>query len=162
MRRTPGCRVTLFQGGSTWNIIPEEALIRGSVRAFTNDVRDILQQRIEQTARGAAAAWGASVEIEYKRTYCPTVNGEEGTKLAVGAAAETVGKDRVNANAEPTGVAEDFGYMLEETEGNFIWLGGGEGPFLHSSRYNFNDRIIPAGVEYWVRLARSALGRQGG
>ena len=151
--------VTQFHGGSTWNIIPEQASIRGSVRAFTNEVRDTLQRRIEQTAHGVAGAYGTDVAVDYRRTYCPTVNGESGTKLALGAAVATVGDEQVDPEVEPTGVAEDFGYMLEEVEGNFIWIGGGDGPFLHSSRYDFNDRIIPAGVEYWIRLAHSALKR---
>lgn len=149
--------VTQINSGSAWNIIPDNCQIRGTVRAFSNSVRDLLQQRIEQTANGVAESYGTTADVKYNRAYCPTVNTLDETNIAISVATDTFGKENVDPNPESTTAAEDFGYMLQEVNGNFMWLGNGDSQALHNSKYDFDDKIIPNGVEYWISLTNHIL-----
>ena len=96
--------------------------------------------------------------------YDPTINSVEESIFAANVARAVVGEANVNANVEPCMGAEDFGAMLQNVPGCYIWMGQAEkdagsphNKGLHNVGYDFNDDIIPAGVEYWARLAEAAL-----
>jgi len=145
------------------NVIPSEVLIRGTARSYSPAVRDLLQRRLAELAKGIALAEGCEAESEYLRRYPPLVNAAEQTNIAVEAAAMTVGRDNVNPNVPPTTGAEDFAFMLEKKPGAYILIGNGgteEGGChnVHSPLYDFNDRILTTGAAYWVNLVQLELG----
>jgi hippurate hydrolase len=142
----------------TPNVIPDRVEIKGTARAFSPAVRDTLERRLSEVANGIAAANCCNAEIHYNRRYPPLVNAPEPTAAAIAAAGATVGAGKVDGNAEPMTISDDFAFFLDARPGAYILLGSGEGPGLHSPSYDFNDDILPTGVAYWINLCRQQLG----
>lgn len=150
---TVGC----FQGGFTSNVIPDSADMILTVRSFTQEVRDLLQKRIETLVRAQAESFGATVDIDYQRLYPALVNHENETNFAVEVAEKIFGTSSVNANAPKASGSEDFAYMLEECPGSYLMIGNGKSAPLHNPHYDFNDELIPIGGCYWACLTKAYL-----
>jgi amidohydrolase len=149
--------VTQFRAGDAYNVIPQQAIIAGTVRTLQTEMRDTAERRIRETAQGIALASGVEIEIQYSRYYPVTFNHTKETELALSVARDVAGKVKVDSNVPPTMGAEDFSFMLEERPGSFIFMGNGDSAGLHHPEYNFNDEAISHGVSYWVRLVETAL-----
>jgi len=149
--------VCLFQAGHADNVIPQHALLRGTARSFTPQVRELLHKRIGEVVEGTARIYGATAKVTYTSGYPVVVNHERQTAFAADIAREIAGKDKVDTNVPPVMGAEDFSFMLEERPGAFIFIGNGDSAGLHHPAYDFNDEVIPVGTSYWVRLAETAL-----
>ena len=159
--------VTMVHAGEANNVIPDSVALRGTVRAFTVEVLDRIEQRMRQIAEHTCAAFEATCEFEFVRNYPPTINSAKEAELARRIMASIVGEDQVLVQ-EPTMGAEDFSFMLQAKPGcySFIFngdgahreMGHGGGPcLLHNPSYDFNDDLIPLGATYWVRLAEEWL-----
>jgi hippurate hydrolase len=155
---------TQIHAGDTWNVIPQECMLRGTVRTFKKSVQDMIEQRIERVARNVAAGFGAEVvKWRYERRYPATVNSEQETEFAAQAASELVGQHNVNRNPTPAMGSEDFAWMLLKRPGCYIWIGNGDGEgscMVHNPGYDFNDEILPIGASYWATLVEQQLVRQ--
>ena len=149
--------ITVFQAGTASNIIPETALLKGTVRTLDPGVRDLVERRIGEVADSIARAYGGSAETVYRRMYPVTVNHERETDVAAEVARDVVGADRVNARMAPMMGAEDFSFMLEARPGAFVFLGTGPGNDCHHPSYRFNDAILGHGASYWVRLVEKTM-----
>jgi len=149
--------ICMFQAGHADNVIPQQAKLRGTARALSPKVRDLLQKRVREVVEGTARAYGAKAELTYTTGYPVLVNEERKTAFAAGVAREVAGKDKVNTDCAPLMGAEDFAFMLQERPGAFIYIGNGNSAQLHNPAYDFNDEAIPVGTSYWVRLAETAL-----
>jgi len=153
--------VTQFHSGSAWNIVPEEAQLRGTIRTFKPEVQETVERAIERLCSGVAAANGAQIGVAFDHRYPPTVNSAVETEICRQVAAAVLGDDKVRKNELPSMGAEDFAYMLREKPGCYVWLGNGPGTggcTLHNPHYDFNDDIIALGVRYWVALVDASLG----
>lgn len=160
--------ITQIHAGSATNVIPDTAELVGTVRTFSTAVLDLIQRRMEEIASGVAAAFNASVDFNFKRNYPPLINHPAQTAFAVEAMRDVVGAERVDTNVEPTMGAEDFAFMLQEKPGCYVFIGNGEGTHragghglgpcqLHNTSYDFNDKLLPIGASYWVRLVEMSL-----
>jgi hippurate hydrolase len=160
--------VTQIHAGSATNVIPDEAVMVGTVRTFATSVLDQIERRMKEMADGVAAAFGASVDFEFHRNYPPLVNHPAQTAFAVEAMKAVVGEANVDTNVEPSMGAEDFAFMLQAKPGCYVFVGNGEGDHrasghglgpcqLHNASYDFNDQLLPIGASYWVRLAEMSL-----
>jgi amidohydrolase len=149
--------ICMFQAGSTDNVIPQTAFLRGTARSLNPQVRDVLETRLREVVEGTARLYGAKVAFTYKRDYPVTRNHERQTAFASSVAAEVVGSERVDTNTPPVMGAEDFSFMLEARPGAFIFVGNGDSAGLHHPAYDFNDEVIPIGTSYWVKLVETAL-----
>jgi amidohydrolase len=149
--------VCMFQAGHTDNVIPQHAKLRGTARALTVEVRDLLRKRVNEVVEGTAQLYGAKAKITYSNGYPVVINHERQTEFAAGVAREIAGKDKVDTDVAPVMGAEDFAFMLNERPGAFIFVGNGNSAGLHHPAYDFNDEVIPVGTSYWVRLAETAL-----
>jgi amidohydrolase len=149
--------ITVFQAGSTDNVIPQTALLRGTARSLTPEVRDLLERRLHEVVTGTAQLYGATAKLTYKRDYPVTRNHERQAAFAASVAAQVVGSERVDDHAAPVMGAEDFSFMLEARPGAFIFVGNGDTAGLHNPAYDFNDEVIPVGTSYWVKLVETAL-----
>jgi hippurate hydrolase len=152
--------VGFIKGGAAYNVIPDDLHIGGTARSFSPEVRDLIEARLGEIARGVAALHGASAEAEYRRNYPPTINHQAETEFAAAVAAEICGPDQVIRDVAPSMGAEDFSFMLNACPGAMLWLGNGpgeDGCFLHNARYDFNDAALPIGVSFLVRLAERFL-----
>lgn len=151
--------VTQIRGGDTWNVLPDECLVRGTTRWYEEETGDRIEERIRQLASSVAAGFGCTARMSYERRYPATINDSGSAKL-VREVAGAIGLGVIDS--PPTMGAEDFAYMLQAVPGCYLWLGAaraGENPGLHSARYDFNDEALPAGVELWVSLVRRCLAR---
>jgi hippurate hydrolase len=156
--------VTKFHSGTAWNIIPNEAVIGGTVRAFSEAVQTQVEQRIRELCAGTALSHGATISVRYERRYPPTVNTSAEAELCASVAASLVGTERVKRELKPAMGSEDFAWMLQARPGAYMWLGNGTGSvggcMVHNQGYDFNDAVLPIGAAYWVRLAETALAKR--
>jgi amidohydrolase len=149
--------ITVFQAGTTDNVIPQTALLRGTARSLTPEIRDLLERRLHEVVTGTAQLYGATAKLTYKRDYPVTRNHERQAAFAASVAAQVVGSQHVDDHAAPVMGAEDFSFMLEARPGAFIFVGNGDTAGLHHPAYDFNDEVIPVGTSYWVKLVETAL-----
>jgi hippurate hydrolase len=152
--------ITQLHAGDTWNVIPPTATLRGTVRTFREMTQSSAEQSLRRIAAGVAAAFGATVAVDYQRRYPATVNTPQQTEWAAKAAVDVVGIERVARDPQPCMGSEDFAYMLKERPGCYIWAGNGpsdNGRVVHSPKYDFNDDLLPIGSSYWVRLVETLL-----
>lgn len=150
--------VTKINAGSAYNIIPDTATLCGTIRTFAEPVRETLQQRIRQIVADICHAHQASGEVRFHDAYPATINHPPQAHECANVATQLVGEENVLLDEPPSMGAEDFSYMLMEKPGAYIWLGNGEdSQGLHHPKYNFNDEILPLGVNYWVALAYHLL-----
>ena len=153
--------VTQVQAGNTYNVIPDEALLRGTTRAFLPEVRDTLEQSLRRIVAGVAATHGGTGHVNYMRGNPPTINHAAQANIAAEVAGEIVGAENVDRSILPTMGSEDFSYLLLERPGCYIWVGNGgaeKDRGLHKPTYLFNEDMIPIGVTFWVRLVETVLG----
>ena len=154
--------VTQFHAGEAWNIIPEEVVLRGTIRTFKPEIQEAVERAIERLCSGIAAANGAQINVHFDHRYPPTVNSPAEAKFCQQVAAEVFGADKVLTDILPSMGAEDFAYMLNEKPGCYVWLGNGPGTggcTLHNPHYDFNDELLTLGASYWVNLVRRWLPR---
>jgi hippurate hydrolase len=155
---------TQIHAGDTWNVIPQECVLRGTVRTFKKPVQDMIEAKIEKIARNVAAGFGAEItKWRYERRYPATVNTPQETEFAAQAATALVGTENVNRNPTPAMGSEDFAWMLLKKPGCYIWVGNGDGEgscMVHNPGYDFNDDILPIGASYWATLVEQQLSRQ--
>ena len=152
--------ITQVHGGDTWNVIPQEVVLRGTVRSFTPAVQDLIEQRMRTIVAGIAATFDMTATVRYERRYPATVNAEMETRYAIAAASAVVGAANVETDPMPSMGSEDFAFMLQATPGCYVWLGAGRGPEtpnVHNPHYDFNDDVLAIGASYWVTLARQQL-----
>jgi len=150
-----------FAGGEAYNVIPAEARIGGTVRAFRAQVQDRIEAALERLAAGIAAAHGVQAHLDYRRGYPPTVNSAAEADLCADVARTVAGQGNLRTDLNPSMGAEDFAYMLREKPGCYVWIGNGQadgGCMLHNPHYDFNDAILQLGVAYWVKLVERFLG----
>jgi hippurate hydrolase len=161
--------VTMVHAGEATNVVPDSCELQGTVRTFTLEVLDLIEQRMQAIAENICAAFDAKCEFEFVRNYPPTVNHAAETAFAREVMAGIVGADNVRLQ-EPTMGAEDFAYMLQARPGAYCFIGNGDGAHreighgggpctIHNPSYDFNDELIPLGASYWVRLAEQWLAR---
>ena len=152
--------VTQIHGGEAWNIIPDDAVLRGTIRTFAPDVQALVESAIERLCAGIGSAFGAQITVDFDSRYPPTVNSLAETSLCRRAAARVFGEPGVRPDELPSMGAEDFAFMLQVKPGCYVWLGNGPGSggcTLHNPHSDFNDAILPLGISYWVSLVESAL-----
>ncbi|MFC3460526.1 M20 aminoacylase family protein [Massilia haematophila] len=160
--------ITQIHAGSATNVIPDEAVLIGTVRTFSTEVLDLIDRRMQEIANGVAAGFNASVDFGFKRNYPPLVNHPEQTAFAVEAMRAVVGDKNVNTDVEPTMGAEDFAFMLQAKPGCYVFIGNGDGEHragghglgpcqLHNGSYDFNDQLLPVGASFWARLVEMRL-----
>jgi amidohydrolase len=153
--------VTQIHGGDTWNVIPDEVVLRGTTRSFKPELQDAIEAGIRRIAEGVASAMGASVAVRYERRYPPTINSVAEAAVAASIASEVVGEANVDRELSPTMGSEDFAFMLQARPGAYVFIGNGpsNGAGLHNPRYDFNDAILPIGASYWARLVERVLAK---
>ena len=162
--------VTMIHTGEANNVIPDHCEIQGTVRTFTLEVLDMIEQRMRDLSEHTCAAYGARCEFDFARNYPPTINSTKEAEFARRVMASIVGDEKVLVQ-EPAMAAEDFAYMLQAKPGCYAFIANGDGAhremghgggpcMLHNPSYDFNDAMLPLGATYWVRLAEAWLAPQ--
>ena len=157
--------VTMVDAGFVSNVIPNEMNLTGSLRYFKSEVGDDVKKKIKTIAEGISQSMGATASFSSVPNYSATVNTPKHAKLCASAAEVVVGSTNVLRNEKPSMGSEDFSFLLNASEGAYIWIGNGlvpeDGPeggcMLHNTQYDFNDEILPLGSSYWVELVKGIL-----
>ena len=141
------------------SVIPGKATLVGTVRTFNPDVQDLVERRLNELCSAIALGLGATASVRYERIYPATVNSAREAMFAADVAQALVGAEHVVRNMEPSMGAEDFSFMLQVKAGAYLRIGqGGEGScFLHNSRYDFNDDILPLGSALHAGLIEQSM-----
>jgi len=147
--------------GEAFNVIPESAVLEGTVRTINKSIAKSMPERIERIARNTAKAFGGDADVIYSFGYPPLVNDESCTDLVIKIAEEVVGKENVFQAPISMG-GEDMSYFFEHVPGAYFWLGsankekGLDKPH-HSAYFNFDEDVLATGVEMHVRIAENLL-----
>ncbi len=161
---------TMIHTGEAINVVPDSAEIRGTVRTFSMDTLDMIERRMREVAEHTSAAFGATCEFEFTRSYPPTINHAAETEFVRRALTPVVGASGI-VPFEPTMGAEDFSFFLQAKPGCYFMLGNGDGEhregghgmgpcMLHNPSYDFNDELIPIGASCWVKIAEEWLAQK--
>jgi hippurate hydrolase len=145
-----------FHAGDTRNVIPQTAVLRGTVRFLSKGAKELIEKRMREVCDGVALTTGAKIDLTYEHGYPVTVNHAAQTEFATKVAREVAGEANVHETPPMMG-AEDFAYMLEARPGAFIFCGNGDTAGLHHPAYNFNDEAIVYGTSYWIKLVENTL-----
>ena len=159
--------VTMIHAGEATNVIPDSCELQGTVRTFSLEVLDMIEQRMREMTEHTCAAFGVRCEFEFVRNYPPTINSAPEAAFARQVMVDMVGEANVLLQ-EPTMGAEDFSFMLMAKPGCYCFIANGSGAhremghgggpcMLHNPSYDFNDDLIPLGASYWVQLVEAAL-----
>ena len=149
--------ICMFHAGSTDNVIPQTAQLRGTARSLIPEVQELLEKRVPEIAETTAKLYGAKATVKYRRGYPVLKNHVVQADFAASVAAQIAGADKVDTSLAPVMGAEDFSFMLNARPGAFIFVGNGDSAGLHHPAYNFNDEVIPIGTSYWAKLVETAL-----
>ncbi len=154
--------VTQMHSGDAYNVIPQEAVLRGTIRAFRKETMALIKERIETISSGIAATLGGSAKADVRIAFPPLVNDKDAVKFIADVAAEIVGPENMNREGPFVMASEDFSYMLEQVPGAFINIGngGGEGGCeVHNPSYDFNDEALTLGSTLWARVVETRLAK---
>lgn len=152
--------VTQFHAGHAFNVIPAEAELAGTVRAFSPELFSRIREALERIGQGVASAYGLSLDVEWDEGYPPTINTASAAARCAEAAVALVGAQNVCREALPSMGAEDFAFFLQHRPGAYVWIGNGPGEggcLLHSPHYDFNDELLSLGAAYWATLVTHVL-----
>jgi hippurate hydrolase len=160
--------ITQIHAGSADNVIPTTAIMRGTVRTFSDAALDFVEQRMAQITLHTSQALNCQARFDFQRKYPPTINHDGAAAFCADVLTGIVGPDKVDQTVRPSMGAEDFAFMLQEKPGCYVWIGNGQGDhrspghgmgpcMLHNGSYDFNDDLIPLGATYWVELATQWL-----
>ncbi len=147
--------ICTMEAGNAANQIPDEAVMRGTMRTLRPDVRAAVDAGIRRVAAGVAQALDVAIGVEIGYSNAVTTNSRIEAELAAtaaGGAGLTVRRD-----LPPAMTGEDFSWYLNQKPGAFVWIGNGASAELHNSGYNFNDDVLPAAATYLAAVARRAL-----
>jgi amidohydrolase len=144
------------------SVIPDSATLVGTVRSFSPQVQALVERRLTEMCSAVAQGFGATATVHYERSYPATINTAAEARFAADVAQSLVGQEHVVRDLEPSMGAEDFSFMLQVKPGAYMRIGQGEvngvgSCFLHNSRYDFNDAILPLGAALHASLIEQAM-----
>ncbi|PMY65754.1 MULTISPECIES: M20 aminoacylase family protein [Pseudomonas] len=150
--------VGALQAGEAANVIPQQALLRLSLRALNAPVREQMLERVKAIIHTQAQSFGCSASIEHRPAYPVLVNSPEQTEFARQVGVALLGEQAVDGNTRKLMGSEDFAWMLQRCPGSYLFIGNGlSRPMVHNPGYDFNDDILLTGAAYWAALAESWL-----
>ncbi len=152
-----------IHSGTAYNVIADEATLRGTIRSIDDKNRRNVFSKIKKTASSIASLHDAEIQVDINEGYPPIVNPGKGFELAKETAERVLGNDNVITLPQPSMGGEDFAYYLEKIPGCFVRLGGAkkglEHVSSHSSHYDFDEEVLRVGSVFMAELARSAINR---
>ena len=151
--------ITKINGGTAYNVIDDSVKLGGTVRTFKPETRSFYEKKLKEISSGIAKANGAEAEVDFHLTnkYPPTINSKKESEFAANVAKKVFGDSQVDTDIDPSMGGEDFSYLLEKKPGAYLYIGQGDDnhkAHLHTTKYDFNDNLLPVGVNYWVELVK--------
>ena len=147
-----------IEGGTIYNIIPEEVVLTGTVRSFDAEVQELSENRIKEMTDAICAAFGAKADFLYEKGYPPVVNDERMVDFVAQVADKVFGEGRVR-EIDPVMGGEDFAYFLQKVPGSFLFFGMGDGMEYphHHPAFDIDERALPQATLLMSALALEYL-----
>jgi amidohydrolase len=157
--------ITIVEAGSISNVIPNHMKLTGTLRYFDPEIGEMVKARMQSVVENTCKAMGATGTLEIIPGYPATINTPKHAQKCADTAVKIVGVENVLRDLPPSMGAEDFSFILNASEGAYIWIGNGEVPekeltggcMLHNTQYDFNDDVSADGASYWVQLVKDIL-----
>jgi len=157
--------ITAINAGTAYNVIPNNVQIKGTLRYFDSKIGDMIKDRIESIVQNIGTTMATSASLTVTPSYPATINTKKHAIKCAEAASMIVGENNVLRNIQPSMGSEDFSFILNASEGAYIWIGNGSVPkdqpeggcMLHNAQYDFNDEVLELGTSYWVQLVYNIL-----
>lgn len=154
-----------LQAGKAHNVIADTATLRGSIRSFSQEVRELLHRRVTEVAEGIATTFGARADVQIRLGVDPTVNAPGPTAVVHEVASAVLGEEQINTTYRTTG-GEDFSAVLARVPGNFFFLGARDDERglnfpHHNPRFDIDEACLPSGVAILCESAVRCLNGEG-
>jgi hippurate hydrolase len=149
--------ITQIHAGSAYNVIPGEAKLAGTVRTFSEKLREQIRDRIRTIAAGMAVAFGVEIKVEIRDIFSVLINHEQQAGFVADVAREVVGSDNVLLQSTPKMGSEDFADMLLAVPGAYFWLGHEGTVPLHNPGFILDDGILPVGASLFSRIIETRM-----
>jgi hippurate hydrolase len=156
-RDTAVLSITRIQSGDAYNVIPQSAVMAGTVRTMQRETMKTIEANMRRLTKAIAEGFGAEATLDFRLIFASMVNDETEAALYGDAAAELVGEANLDRNSPPGMGSEDFSFMMEQVPGAHINLGNGDSAALHNHKYDFNDETIPYGVALYGAIVEKKL-----
>ena len=150
--------ITKINAGSAYNVIADDVFLGGTVRTFKPETRALIKKKIFEISSGIAKANGGDVDFNFMPGYPPTINTKNESIFAGNVAKDLVGIDNVITDINPSMGGEDFAYFLNNKPGSYLYIGQKDAnhtAHLHTTKYDFNDNLLPIGTNFWVDLVKN-------
>jgi amidohydrolase len=149
--------VTQIHAGSAYNVIPGEAKLCGTVRAFSDEVRALIRERMRALCAGIAAAYQVEITVDIRDIFSVLVNQEEQSRVVEEVARTVVDPSKVFTRSQPKMGSEDFADMMMACPGAYFWLGHDGSVPVHNPGYVLDDKILPIGASMFARIIETRL-----
>ncbi len=149
--------ITKIHAGSAYNVIPNEAVLSGTVRTFSEKVRNMIRDRMRTIAAGMAQAFQVEINVDIRDIFSVLVNSEEQSKVVEAVARTVVDPAKVFTKSRPKMGSEDFADMLHAVPGAYFWLGHDGSVPVHNPGYMLDDKILPIGASMFARIIETRL-----
>jgi amidohydrolase len=149
--------ITRIQSGDAYNVIPQTAVMAGTVRTLARSVMSLIETNMRRLVTSVAAGFGAEATLDFRVIFAPMVNNDAEYQIYGDAASSLVGEENIDRHSPPGMGSEDFSFMMEQVPGAHINLGNGESAALHNHKYDFNDETIPYGVALYGAIVEKKL-----
>jgi len=148
--------VGVFHGGTRYNVIPDTVRLEGTVRTFSEEVRQLVYEKIKLLTENTAKAFGTTVNLEYKKTYPPLINDKKLVEEVFPILNNLLGEENVKRVERGAPGGEDFAFFARKIPAVFMFLGydkgDGETVQVHNPKFDFDDKVLSTGVAAFVEL----------
>ncbi|BBB98977.1 amidohydrolase [Bradyrhizobium japonicum] len=149
--------ITQIHSGSAYNVIPGEAWMCGTVRCFSDEIRELIRKRMREISAGFAAAYGAEISVEIRDGFSVLVNQEEQSRVVEEVARTVVDPAKVITRSTPKMGSEDFADMMQAIPGAYFWVGHDGSVPVHNPGYVLDDKILPIGASMFARIIEKRM-----
>ena len=149
--------ITQIHAGSAYNVIPGEAKLAGTVRAFDDGVRTLIRERMRAICAGIATAFQVEISVDIRDIFSVLVNSEEQSMIVADVARTVVGADNVLTRSTPKMGSEDFADMLHAIPGAYFWVGHDGSVPVHNPGFILDDKILPIGASMFARIIETRM-----
>lgn len=149
-----------IQGGNAANVIPDEVELKLTLRAYSENVRKIMKERLTTLVNTVTKSFGAEALITSTAGFSAVINTADEVDFAIENAKKILGESEIIADFPARTASEDFAFMLQQKKGAFIFMGNGKSAALHNPAYDFNDELIIPAARYWAGLVEAYLNEE--
>jgi len=149
--------VTEIHSGSAYNIVPDTARLAGTIRYFSDEVRDLAEARMQELCDGIALAYSVEIKLDLRNVFDVLINDADLSDAYLEAAADIVGPENISDNDEPATGSEDFSDMLKVVPGSYCRVGHSGTLGLHNPGFFLDPEILPVGASIMARIVERRL-----